>query len=507
MPTAPANIMSMPGIKRDGTRLEGKNYIDGQWCRWARGFPRKIAGYRTVDSSLTEKVYGMHAYVTGGSEYVHAGSNTKLVQRAFDYNGTLLTSTDRTPAALVTSAYNMWQFDVLYDSTGAANRILAHAATNLSDISQSTAAKVWYGTVSDTAILTDSTASSVSGGVCAVAPYAFAYGSDGYVNWCVPNKPADWAGAGSGTARITGAKIVRGLPLRGNGSGPAALFWSLDSLVRGSYVGGTTIWSFDTISEDQSILSSNGAVEYDGIYYWAGVDRFLMFNGVVREVPNQMNLDWFFDNVNLAYRQKVFVFKVPRWGEIWWCYPRGSATECTHAVIYNVREGTWYDTQLPDSGRSSGTFAKVYEHPLLTGVDLTSTSTYRIIKHEEGVDAVDGSDVSAIQSYFETAEITNLESQQPSEKSLSVVRIEPDFVQTGPMTVTVRGRSNARADVNDGTAVSFPDVATSPSDQTVKSKDVYRLMSFKFESNEAGADYVAGDCYAHIGPADGRVES
>ena len=101
-------------------------------------------------------------------------------------------------------------------------------------------------------------------------------------------------------------------------------------------------------------MSSQCVIEYDGIYYWCGVDRFLMFNGVVREVPNSLNLNWFYDNLNFNQRQKVFAVKVPRWGEIWWCYPRGNATECTHAVIYNVRENTWYDCELPNDGRSAG---------------------------------------------------------------------------------------------------------------------------------------------------------
>jgi hypothetical protein len=136
-----------------------------------------------------------------------------------------------------------------------------------------------------------------------------------------------------------------------------------------SYTGVVNVvFSFDTISDESSILSSQCVIEYDGIYYWAGVDRFLMYNGVVREVPNDLNLNWFFDNLNFEQRQKVFAMKIPRWGEIWWCFPYGDATECTHAVIFNVREQTWYDTILPNVGRSSGQYPRVYQYPLMTGV-------------------------------------------------------------------------------------------------------------------------------------------
>ena len=108
-------------------------------------------------------------------------------------------------------------------------------------------------------------------------------------------------------------------------------------------------------------------LEYDGIYFWMGVDRFLMFNGVVREVPNQYNLNFFFNNINFTWRQKAFAFKVPRWGEIWFCAPLGNATECNHAMIYNVREGFWYDTSLPSTGRTNGIFASVCQIPVYDG--------------------------------------------------------------------------------------------------------------------------------------------
>ncbi len=55
----PVVIRSEPGVKRDGTQFEGNFYVDAQWCRWNRGLPRKIAGYRGITSNLLEKVYGI----------------------------------------------------------------------------------------------------------------------------------------------------------------------------------------------------------------------------------------------------------------------------------------------------------------------------------------------------------------------------------------------------------------------------------------------------------------
>ena len=41
MPVQTTVLRSDPGIKRDGTKLEGNNYVDGQWVRFQRGLPRK----------------------------------------------------------------------------------------------------------------------------------------------------------------------------------------------------------------------------------------------------------------------------------------------------------------------------------------------------------------------------------------------------------------------------------------------------------------------------------
>ncbi|WVX67784.1 hypothetical protein Bealeia1_02003 (plasmid) [Candidatus Bealeia paramacronuclearis] len=63
-----------------------------------------------------------------------------------------------------------------------------------------------------------------------------------------------------------------------------------------------------------------------------------MYNGVVQEIPNPLNLDWFYvstheQGVNMAHRQQVWATKVPQYGEIWWFFPRGSETHVTEAVI------------------------------------------------------------------------------------------------------------------------------------------------------------------------------
>lgn len=228
---------------------------------------------------------------------------------------------------------------------------------------------------------------SVSGGVVTLHPYVFVYGNDGLISNCSAGNVNDWVSVDANEVSVATGKIVQGLPVRGGSNAPSGLFWSLDSLIRVSFIGGAgtpaQYWRYDLISSQSSILSSQSVIEYDGVYYWCGVDRFLLYNGVVKEIPNAFNQNHFFDNLNYAQREKIWVTKIPRFGEIWWFYPSGTATECNDAVIYNVRENVWYDAGFAvGAQRSAGYFSQVFHYPIssdwnvnATGGILTATIT------------------------------------------------------------------------------------------------------------------------------------
>jgi len=531
MALTPIVLRSEPGIKRDGTKFEGNNYVDGQWCRFQRGLPRKMGGYRVIQRSLQNIARGMHTHSHDNATYVHVGTKDGVYRFTVNPNGTASVIADRSPVGYLSNDNALWQFDASYCTVCNDVMILAHVASNLNDITNDSNGALYYGYDNGTDLLQLIPEVTVSGGIVALEPYVFAYGTDGFVQWSRPGYVSDWTGTGSGNARVTDQKIVKGLPLRaGAGNAPAGLFWSINAVIRATFVGGQAVFQFDTISSQSSILSSQSVIEYDGIYFWCGVDRFLMFNGVVREVPNSLNLNWFFDNLNYDAREKVFAVKIPRWGEIWWCYPRGGATECTHAVIYNVRENTWYDTELPNGGRSIGEYAQVFNYPIMMGVEDTSDTDFRVTEagdrrvtqeddnriindgngylvwqHEFGSDQIDGISVQPIRSWFETADISLIAAENPQNMALRVEYLEPDFVQSGDMTVQVTGRANAKAnDVISGSRV-IKETPSTQQEQLVYFREIRREMRFRFESNAVGGNYQMGQVIAHIEPATGTV--
>lgn len=484
-------LKSQPGIKRDGTKFDGDFYTDGQWVRFQRGMPRKIGGYRSTNKPLTEISRGFSSFAQDGLQYCHSGSATMLERFTIDETKNSSIISDRTPTTLTDSVYNRWSFGYEYDSSTTSNLLIAHVAPNGQTITNTVGGQIFTGDLNATAVLTEVTipaGANATGGIVTLHPYLMYFGTAGVVGWSVAGKPTDLSGAGSGIARVWGQKIIQGFPLRGS-SGPAGLFWAYDAIIRATFTGGATVWQFDTIATDTSVMSADCIVDYDGVFFWVGVDRFFMYNGVVKDVPNTMNTNWFFDGLNQAQRTKVFAFKVPRYGEIWWCYPRGNnATECNAAIIYNVRENSWYDTTLPASGRTAGVFNNGLSSPLL--LDGENSSGYRVWIHEQGVDEIDGSSILPIQSYFETADLSTL--VQGMDAGLRVTKIEPDFIQSGPMTVQITGRANARAPEVFSSLFTFPETASQSYEQIVMLKEQRRELRAKFRSDYVGGDYQMG---------------
>lgn len=506
----PQPLRFKPGIQRDGTRLDAPgNWVDGKWVRFTNGKPRKIKGYRMMTDEAIGIPRSFENYLKSGTYYLHTGSSSGLHQLRFPSTGIISAlPTDRTPATYTMFGDELWQFGTAYDPiTANSATVIAHPGRNLNDISSSNKTSVYIGDASGTGKLTAlSGLAQVSGGICIVHPYLTIFGSDGYFGWSAPNNfNSQTAITGGGEAYVTSQKIIRGFPIRG-GSGPSGLYFSLNSVIRTSYVGGAQVWAFDTVTDRTSVMSSRSiAMARNDVAYWMGTDGFYMYNGSVTELQNTTNLDWVFDNVNMAARQKCFAFCNTRYGEVWFCFPFGSATECTHAAIYNYRENVWYDTILPNGGRSGGLSASLYDHPIMGGVDLKSGgTTYRVWEHESGTDEVRGNDSYAVQSYIESSDVTMVTGEQPSNKTISCVAVEADVKQTGNMTLTITGNANARSAAVDAPAITFAPAPVSEDGQILRPKAERRQMRFRWESNTAGGYFELGLPVAHLGPGSGR---
>jgi hypothetical protein len=396
------------------------------------------------------------------------------------------------------NANNDWQFDTMYSTINNSALLIAFAAPNLSSIASMVESAVYYGDALATTPLAP-TGFNVSGGIVVLSPFLVMYGNDGGIIISNANDPTTELF----NARITNSKIVYALPVRGGNSSPSALFWSLDSLIRMTTVGGAEQFSFDTVTAQSSILSSRGVIEYDNVYYWAAVDRFLYYQGVVQELVNNKSLDFFFSNLNYRERQKVWATKVTAFGEIWWFYPSGDSTECDRTLIFNVRHQCWYDTPI---NRSDGYFDQTFSKPIWTDNVPNGGGKYPVWIHETGVDQNVGNVLTAIDSFIQTGDIAYCANGPGGERVgldrwVYLTRVEPDFVQTGELTLTVSGRDYARS--NPVSSNQNPYLITE--DQLKQDmREQAREMRLKFRSNVINGNYFMGNTLLVLRIGDGR---
>jgi len=500
-------LLPQPGIKRDGTLLEGEYCSDGQWVRFQRGKAKKMGGYRRVTDQLSGPIRKFLLWSRKDLNSCLCFSQANIETLLVDNNVVGNDIHDRTPVGFVDDVDNLWTADTQYDeAVGTQGTIIvAHCNQALRSIDDDRATKPYWAMANSAtsvfATITD--APAVSGGVFSVAPYTIAYGSDGLVAWSDANQPQVWSTStipgDAGADRVTGAKIVAGLPLRAGQT--AAILWSLDSVIRMDYVGGQAIWRFSTLSTQSSILAQNSVIEYDGIYFWIGVDRFLYFDSSVKELQNDLNQNWFFDNLNYAQRQKIWATKIPRFGEIIWHYPRGDSTECNATIVFNTRLKTWYDNSI---SRAAGFYSQIVQYPVWAGSEKEPSGKYGLYQHEFGYNAVLGDNENAIESYFTTQNFGYPtggvgDSPQGVSKWTRLTRVEPDFIQTGDMTVSVIGYEFAQAPMEPITSYTF-----TSSTGKVDMREQRRHILLKFESNVLNGFYEAGKVIIHTEPGDNR---
>ena len=679
------------GIKRDGTVFQNDQYTDGVWCRFQRGDPKKMGGYKTIFTAFNGIYRGMIAIPYNGVNYIFAGnaetldvfttgtsfsagsgpftvnflrgsvfanvtSNTttqvivpgdatttfaptktfiisqtgtptvytiSTSVHTTSPNQTTIVFTPAAPAGTISKIWtndtiftpdpvngpyrNDWQFDAQFSPQGGQLSCFAHPGLNLVNIDNGVPTQVLDGNITPDANntyyftgLCDSEGQnptykpiSVDGGVCVLYPFIFVYGSHGFIannnvdNTYTNQNFYDWNGPLANQVNVASSKIVKGMPMRGGTASPSGLFWATDSLIRVSFNSQAAqfYWNYDIVSSQISIMSSNAVVEMDGIFFWMGVDRFYLYNGNVKVLPNDKNINWLFNNINYEQRQKVWATKIPRYNEIWFFYPRGTATECTDAIIYNVKDNLWYDAgSAVGARRSCGYTTELFPTPIWAGWeynpmynqanyviahpaslpaptskqfyvagDLTPlfspgdyvsfsavpqdtvyritasqnifnttigtpgvtivtvdkvispsavvgstvysvTGGYSIWQHEFGLNMATLGTEEAVYSSITTSDISWLTGSPSGNNPVGVNRrmhlrrIEPNFLQSGTMALTILGRKFAGGQNEENSGPYYFTQETGKIDLRVE----HRLVRLKFESNEIDGNFEMG---------------
>lgn len=494
-----------PGIQKDGTQFSGRAWLDGVWARFQRGLPQKMGGYTQIASSA-EIVRGTFVLPNAPNFNIYYGTASFLRYVPVDqFHVPIGPTVDRTPAPFQADINNDWQFDFFTDAVFDSNnqpvtviqKIVAFAAPNLSSIDSNVKRPIYWGNAFDNTPLTP-TGIEVSGGIAVLGAFLFMFGENIIIsNENDPTTILD-------VKVLNNDKVVAGMATRGGNFSPAGLFWTLSSLIRVTNVstGPAVQFAFDEVTTESSVLSSRAIIEMDGIYYWPAIDRFLSYNGVVQEIPNDKNINFFFRNINYAQRQKVWATKITQYGEIWFHYPSGTSVECDSALVFNVREKSWYNTPI---NRSDGYFSQVFDKPVWGDNQLSVHGDYPLWVHEVGYNKVDiDGEVFPILFKIQTPYFSMMAAgvdgqRQGIDRWTELYRFEPDMTQVGDMTFEVIGRKYARSNTDFIFTSTYSD-----NQEKIDVRKQAREMSFIFTSEAIDGYCEFGQCLAVLRPGDER---
>jgi len=489
------DVSPQPGIQRDGTSFDTLMYTDGSWVRFYKMRAKKMGGYQILHFGTQEIVRDLFSYDFTSSVLVYMGRASSLSYIQVSPDGTTSSPVDRTPAGFVVDPENTWVF-----STVNADNIfiLATAAPNNIDIANEVPGRVYYGLIDDSTplapLLDGLNPIETTGGVFVLLSFIIVYGSDGRIFWNDGLSFFSWPVDNQTT--IGTSKIVYAAPVRA-GDTASGLLWSLDSVIKITYVTDQNFIA-SYISTTSTILSANCVVNYEPFFFWIGNDSFYIYNGTVSELPNTINKDWFFKNLNETYKEKVWGFVNRQFGEICWLFPYGDSTENNHMLVYNIQDQTWFDTDQIDRCSAVASTSQ-FQYPIMSSSapePYGSSFLYPLWMHERGVNKVAFGESTPITSTF-TTNINNMWMEDPQSQVCSVDMIAPDVEQAGTMIMQVitRGYPNSTPTYSDDFPFD-PDTEF----RTVRVKGSF--FAFKFISNVIDGDYLMGKTMARINVTD-----
>ncbi len=571
-------ITYKPGILRDGSPFQGSYSTGGQWVRFFRGQPQNIGGMKNyllyiqtipelLPPSSTPTAVLIY-YDSDGNKHILVGVSLVTQQHKYSvidatYNN-IGSQTLTYFKKFTNPTHTLTQFVVVISiiNNVKTELILSLGMKNYTDINSNEAvstilAKKDTGEFWTVKFKADPVKNQneefkqpiptednfifkeATGGMLYVGNRLFYYGNNGLVRWSSAsqeklNKKTNITCPflffeDKYSINISTDKVIYGAEWRGGANSPTIIFWTLGSVILISNTTGSNnqvitdpddlSFSKKVLSRDSSILSSNSVVEYDGIFYWPGTQRFFVFNGVVLPLENNLNRQTFFDTIDMSKRQRVFGVKNVSRDEIWWFYPekgKDANVGCTRAVIYNVVDNTWYDTGIE---RAAGYFDNTGGNMYTVGKNLSpyegDNNSY-VWEHEVGNDQVNlykdvDQQVKAIPSFF-TTPIISYATFNPQKQvagidyNIAIERIEPNIVGTKKIKMTVSINTYEYPASTPVTAIY--NLTTDGEENTVRpainERKQGRNINFTFKSEGIGSGYQMGTTFVLAEIDDGR---
>lgn len=349
----PISLTLPPGLSRQGTQLKAAGrWNDGQYFRFAEGVIRPMKGWATgLAGTLSGSPRAAHAWLDNDeAQFAAFGTTTNL----YAHDGSVLD--DITPSTF--DGATIWSLDNFGEVLIACDGETIYdwqpgGGGDATPIANAPSAKAIFVTEER---------------------FLMALGVDGdprQFAWADQESRTVWTPtainqAGDLPIQATGL-LVCGLKIRGS-----SLLFTTEGLHRLDYRGQPDVYGSEHIANGCGIISQHAKVGFGSTAYWMGKGGFWSYSGYLEQIPCEISDD-VFSNLNTTYQHLCWAEFFPLFGEVWFYYPRGAATECSHAAIFSTREGHWNHTPM---ARLCGFGPDVFGWPVRV------TSAGAMAKHE-----------------------------------------------------------------------------------------------------------------------------
>jgi hypothetical protein len=192
------------------------------------------------------------------------------------------------------------------------------------------------------------------------------------------------------------------------------------------------------------ILNTKCVVEFDSQHFV--VDRNDIYthsgSGGIKSIANFKVRDHFFNSVNQAAIDKVYVVRNARNDEIWIHYPTGSSTTCNKIMIYQYRLDNWTFRDAPNT-TSSFVGPSPENNSFLYGKETiySTTGTTRAFIMDRGYQMWNGSALASYTSYVTREKLTSGDLEATSEID-GIYTVFDSVPNDSSINITVTGQNN-----------------------------------------------------------------
>lgn len=351
------------GVYRNGTDYEGQGrWLDSNLIRWKEGSLRPVGGWgERKASAFAAAPRAMHTWVDNSDNYhIAAGTYNKLYH--MNDGGTVV---DITPAGLTEgiedantnlgyggSFYGNGLYGVERVDTGIVDQFattwdLDNWGEYLLACSDADG-KIYEwqldsATPTVAAVLSNAPTGCL-GMIVTDERFVMAFGAGGNprkVQWSDREDNNTWTPAATNEAGDlelqTAGQYMDSCRVRGR-----TLIVTDTDAHAATYQGPPFVYGIERVGTACGAVSRQSLAAIGEGAFWMGQNGFFSFNGTsVQEVQCDV-ADYVFNDLNTSQASKIAGVHNSQFGEVWWFYPSGGATENDRYVAYDYKENHWH---------------------------------------------------------------------------------------------------------------------------------------------------------------------